>query len=57
MKLIIINIENGKIRPKCCSCNSYAEWYKPHPYESEINGDYTKVYICESCYLSASDAI
>jgi hypothetical protein len=57
MKITILNPE-GTIRPKCdCCLRQFATMYDYDPYAAEINGDYTKIFMCEDCYRNACDDI
>lgn len=57
MKLTILN-PDGQIRPKCeCCTRNFATMYDYDPYAAEINGDYTKIFMCEDCYRIACDDI
>lgn len=49
--------ENGKLRPKCATCNAFASRFEEDPYECEINGNCDAVYMCEECFSNSCDEI
>ena len=48
--------ENYNI-PHCIGCGSKNCSFVEDPYSSEINGDYTKYWLCDNCYNESCEDI
>lgn len=41
----------------CKHCGAYVSEAKPDPFESEMNDDYTPVWLCDSCRADSSEEV
>lgn len=56
-----MNKETYPVAEKCDHCNKIFPIdefnYGPDPYDSEVNGVYDKVYLCDYCYTLSNEEI